>query len=78
MLIYNYLNIDFYIKMVLIIYKKLNKIFSTCTFKNIFHIILYIRFGGAFMLEALCSIGILGFLQFLKSAVFVVRVYFWN
>ena len=31
--------------------------------------------GGAFMLSALCMTGILGFLDFLKSAVFVVRIY---
>lgn len=30
------------------------------------------------MIEALYSIGILGFLQFLKSAVFVVRLYIWK
>ena len=30
------------------------------------------------MLEALCSIGILGFFHFLKSAVFVVRLYIWK
>jgi len=29
------------------------------------------------MIEALCSVGILGFLQFLKSAVFAVRIYIW-
>jgi len=34
---------------------------------------LYRRFGGAFMLEALCSIGFFsGFIQFLKVAVFAV------
>ena len=32
---------------------------------------MYKEFGGAFMISALCSVGILGFLQFLKSAVFV-------
>lgn len=36
---------------------------------------MYKEFGGAFMLAALCSMGIIGFLQFLKSAVFVVRIY---
>ena len=30
------------------------------------------KIGGAFMLSALCMTGILGFLDFLKSAVFVV------
>lgn len=30
------------------------------------------------MIEALCSVGILGFIQFLKSAVFVVRIYIWE
>lgn len=33
------------------------------------------KIGGAFMLSALCMTGICGFLGFLKSAVFVVRVY---
>ena len=33
------------------------------------------KIGGAFMLSALCMTGILGFLEFLKSAVFVVRIY---
>lgn len=37
---------------------------------------MYKEFGGAFMLASLCSVGIVGFLQFLKSAVFVVRVHF--
>lgn len=32
---------------------------------------MYKENGGAFMLSALCSVGIVGFLQFLKSAVFV-------
>ncbi len=31
--------------------------------------------GGAFILLAICMTGILGFLEFLKSAVFVVRIY---
>ena len=31
--------------------------------------------GGAFILLSLCMTGILGFLEFLKSAVFVVRIY---
>ena len=35
----------------------------------------YDKNGGAFMLSALCMTGILGFLEFLKSAVFVVRIY---
>lgn len=30
------------------------------------------------MLEALYSVGIFGFLQFLKSAVFAVRIYIWK
>ena len=33
------------------------------------------KIGGAFMLSALCMTGVLGFLEFLKSAVFVVRIY---
>ena len=34
--------------------------------------------GGAFMLS-LCMTGLFGFLEFLKSAVFVVRIYpRWN
>lgn len=31
--------------------------------------------GGAFILLSICMTGILGFLEFLKSAVFVVRIY---
>lgn len=31
--------------------------------------------GGAFMLSALCFTGLYGFFEFLRTAVFVVRIY---
>lgn len=33
------------------------------------------QIGGAFMLASLCISGVLGFIEFLKTAVFVVRIY---
>ena len=33
---------------------------------------MYEKYGGAFMLATLCNIGLLGFLEFLHSAVFAV------
>lgn len=44
---------------------------GSCTFVFSTHIILYRENGGAFMLS-LCMTGIIGFLEFLKTAVFVV------
>lgn len=34
--------------------------------------------GGTYMIEALYGVGFLGFLQFLKTAIFAVRIYFWK
>lgn len=36
---------------------------------------MYKEFGGAFMFATLFGAGIIGFLQFLKSSIFVVRIY---
>lgn len=48
----------------------------SCTFHfSKAYIWLYGKNGGAFILLSICMTGILGFLEFLKSAVFVVRIY---
>lgn len=44
------------------------------SFFNTYNFDIYIN-GGAVMFVALCATGILGFIEFLKSAVFVVRIY---
>lgn len=53
----------------------INYFTGSCTFDFLAHIILYRENGGAFMLS-LCMSGILGFIEFLKSAIFVVRIYY--